>query len=116
VLDGQENTLQVAAPPKTYTHVPRGQGTLDSFLQTCEGKRPASAPDMSGSEPLLDPDLVQRSTHVVSSDVAREPGTDMNFVRQNYPPQMEENLKRNFDRVEYDTYAMPSDNKRKRLF
>ena len=113
MLDGQENTLQVAAPPKTYTHVPRGQGTIDSFLQSCEGKRQASA---SHTQPLLDPDLVERSMHVVSSDVSREPDTGMRFDGQNYPPQIGENLNRDFDRVEYDTSAMPSDSKRKRLF
>lgn len=55
VLDGQENSLQVAAPPKTYSHVPRNQATLDSFLQSaplCEGPSSGLAP-----EPLLDPAL-----------------------------------------------------------
>ncbi|KAG0615425.1 hypothetical protein M758_5G040200 [Ceratodon purpureus] len=117
VLDGQENTLQVAVPPKTYTHLPQGQGTLDSFLKTCEGKRPASDPEFSRFDTdLLDPGLVERSTHVVCSDISSEPGTSMNFDGHTYLPQMGESLKRNLDRVEYDTSAAPSDNKRKRLF
>lgn len=107
MLDGQENTLHVAAPPKTYTHLPRGQARLDSFLKSapsCVGpSTSASAP-----EPLLDPDLVERSMHVVSSDISGN--------GQAYPPPVGANLKRNFDRAEYDASEMPSDNKRKRLF
>ena len=110
MLDGQENTLHVAAPPKTYSHVSRGQSTLNSFLQpalSCEGPS-TSASDL---EPLLDPHLVERKTHVVSSEMSSEPS--IMFDGQFYPPPLGENLERN---VEDDVHGMPPDSKRKRLF
>lgn len=123
MLDGQENSLQVAAPPKTYAHVPQGQGTLDAFIKSaplnkpCDGRirTSASEPSTSQTESLLHPDLVERSTHVIPSDTV--PRDEMMFDGQAYPPAMGENLKRNFDRtMDYDTSGVPCDNKRKRLF
>jgi len=110
VLDGQENTLHVAAPPKTYSHVSRGQSTLNSFLQpasSCEGPKTSA----SAQQPLLDPDLAERTTHVLSSDMFSVPS--MMLDGQFYPPPLGENLERN---VEHDIHGMPLDNKRKRLF
>ncbi|XP_024398738.1 uncharacterized protein [Physcomitrium patens] len=130
VLDGQENTLQVAAPPKTYAHVPRGQSTLDSFLHPsaaaslnqpqCEGNSSLPGSDFSTSmrdEFLFDPELVEEPMHVTSSANFREP--DRSFNGHSYPPQMGQMgdpLKRSSDRIDYDGSDATNDYKRKRLF
>ena len=117
VLDGQENTLQVASAPKIHVSLPRGQGTLHSFLQSGGPiHRPCDGKSHSGTL-TSGPDTGNKSSGLPSQHTPspQEEGLLMNFGGVSNWKQMEESLKREFI-DEYDELDISNEDKRRKLF
>lgn len=117
VLDGQENTLQVASAPKIHVSLPRGQGTLHSFLQSGGPiHRPCDGKSHSGTL-TSGPDTGSKSSGQSSQykPSPQEEGLLMNFGGGSNWTQMEDSLKREFI-DEYNELDISSEDKRRKLF
>lgn len=117
VLDGQENTLQVASAPKIHVSVPRGQGTLHSFLQSGGPiHRPCDGKSHSGTL-TSGPDTGNKSSGLSSQNgpSPREEGLLTNVGGVSNWKQMEESLKREYI-DEYDQLNTSNEDKRRKLF